>query len=89
MNQLTRVQVYLNPDDLSFIDQIVSGIKINRSQIIRDAVSAVANNYVKTVNLITRSKKPRVKTWIELIGFETSKTGDLGLRVDEIYHDKP
>lgn len=86
MNQLTRVQVYLNPKDLSLVDEIASEIKIKRSQIIRDLVSSVANSYAKTTDLLKISRKPNLKTWMELKGSEVSKTGDLGLRVDEIYN---
>lgn len=86
MNQLTRVQVYLNPDDVSLVDEIASQIKIKRSQIIREAVAAATNVYVKTIDLLKTSRKPKLTTWLELAGVEKSKSSDLGLRVDEIYN---
>lgn len=87
MNQLTRVQVYLDPNDLSLIDEIASIIKVRRSQIIREALKAVANTYIKTIDLLQTAHKPKIKTWLELAGIEESKTGDLGSRVDEIYNN--
>ena len=85
-SQLVRVQAYLDPQNLEKIDEIARGINISRSQIIRDALAAVANGYIKTINLLTQTHKPKIKTWLELAGVEESKTGDLGLRVDEIYN---
>lgn len=85
-NQLTRIQVYVEPDNLELVDEIAREIKIKRSQIIRDVVASVVNAYVKTINLLKLGKKPKLKTWLELKGTEVSKTGDLGLRVDEIYN---
>ena len=86
MNQLTRIQVYVDPDNLAVVDEIAKGIKIKRSQIIRDVVASVANSYAKTAELLKTDRKPNLKTWLELKGVEKSKTGDLGLRVDEIYN---
>lgn len=85
-NQLTRIQVYVEPDNLAVVDEIAKDIKVKRSQIIRDALEAVAINYTKTKHLIkpTTSKKNAL---IEMGGAGVSKTGIVGLNVDEIYQD--
>jgi len=86
INQLTRIQVYVEPDNLILVDEIAKEIKIKRSQIIRDALAGVANVYTKTLSLLKTAKRPKLKTWLELAGVENSKSGNLGLRVDEIYN---
>jgi len=84
MNQLTRVQVYLDPYDVVVLDQIARQIKIKRSQIIRDATKAVARRYADTISLL-ETKPTQKNPLTELIGIETSKTGQIGLNIDEIY----
>lgn len=85
--QLTRIQVYLDPTDVSLLDQLAGHIKITRSQIIRDATHSVATRYARVARVLaTPSASPNPLT--ELIGVEQSKTGRIGLNVDEIYlHD--
>lgn len=85
MNHLQRVQVYLEPNSVSLIDQIAKEIRINRSQVIRDATASVANRYIKTVQFLKSSKKTKPELWLKLAGIEESKTGVVGLNVDEIY----
>jgi len=87
INQLTRIQVYVDPNNLALIDEIAKSIKVKRSQIIRDVTASVANSYVKTAQLLKLDVKPNLKTWLELRGVEESKTKDLGMRVDEIYNE--
>lgn len=84
MNQLTRVQVYLNPDNLSLVDELSRELNVSRSQIMRDALDAVATRYVKAKELI-KPKKSRKNALLAMIGIEKSKTGTVGLNVDEIY----
>lgn len=84
MNQLTRVQVYLNPDNIIVINQMAKDLRIKRSQIIRDATSSVAMRYSESIKLI--KSRPKIKNpLLDLVGFATSKTGTIGLNVDEIY----
>lgn len=83
--QLTRVQVYLDPQDLSLLDQLAKQIKVTRSQIIRDATKAVATRYEQVASLLTTPTQVS-NPLKDLIGIELSKTGKVGLNVDEIYH---
>lgn len=85
--QLTRVQVYLESNNVSLIDQIAKEIRINRSQIIRDATASVANRYAETIQFIKSAKKTKPELWLRLAGIEESKTGVVGLNADEIYLD--
>lgn len=86
-DQLSRVQVYLNPKDVSAIDEIAKGLRIKRSQIIRDATKAVALRYLRAWKAVMAGKKGLKKRnpLLDLIGIERSKTGTAGLNVDEIY----
>ncbi|OGM30962.1 hypothetical protein A2630_04715 [Candidatus Woesebacteria bacterium RIFCSPHIGHO2_01_FULL_44_10] len=81
---LNRVQVYLDPDNVELVDEMVSQIRINRSQVIRDLVSAVALNYGQTAVLLQRDK-PEKSVLRQMRGAFKGRTTDLGLRVDEIY----
>lgn len=85
-NQLVRVQVYLDPKDVSLLDQLAKSINVTRSQIIRDVTKAVAKRYERTAYLL-ESKKTKKDPLLELVGIEESKTGTVGLNVDEIYFD--
>lgn len=83
MNQLTRVQVYLDPDNLAIIDNIAKDIKVTRSKIIREAIQKHVKKFAnkkKTVN-----KKPKKSALMEMAGIEVSKTGTVGLNIDDIY----
>lgn len=87
MNEnLVRVQIYLESQSLSFLDAIAAKLNVSRSQIIRDAVNAVARRYADTATYV-KPKREEKNPLLELAGIEKSKTGDLGLRVDEIYHN--
>lgn len=84
MNQLTRVQVYLDSDDVGLLDQMARRIRVKRSQIIRDATKAVAVRYAETASML-EVKPSRRSPLADLVGIEKSKTGRIGLNVDEIY----
>lgn len=86
-NQLARVQVYLDPTDVSLVDELSATVRVKRSQVIRDAVKAVAKRYVDTAVLV-EAKKPKRNPLLDLVGIGTSKTGTVGLNIDEMYlHD--
>ena len=83
-NQLVRTQAYLDPKKLEIIDDLAKTIKISRSQILRDALDAIAIRYTKTKDII----KPEIinkNALIEMGGIGVSKTGKVGLNIDEIY----
>lgn len=82
-NQLVRVQVYLEPQNLTIIDNIAREENISRSEVIREAIEKHANRLTKG----KRSKRSKHKKSIlmEMAGIEVSKTGTVGLNVDEIY----
>ena len=84
MNQLTRVQVYLDPDDVGLLDRMARRIRIKRSQIIRDATKAVAVKYAETASML-EAKPSRKSPLADLVGIEKSRTGRIGLNIDEIY----
>lgn len=85
--QLTRVQIYLDKEDVSLIDRVAKKVKVTRSQIIREATKAVARRYARTLEILEKEKS-KTSSLMELVGIETSKTGRVGLDIDEIYlHD--
>ncbi|OGG15857.1 hypothetical protein A3D78_03030 [Candidatus Gottesmanbacteria bacterium RIFCSPHIGHO2_02_FULL_39_14] len=84
MNKLKKVQLYLDPDNLALVDELARELKVTRSKIMRDALDAVATRYVKAKELI-KPKKSQKNALLEMAGIEESKTGTVGLNVDEIY----
>lgn len=82
MNQLIRVQVYLEPQNLTILDQVAKEENISRSQAIRDAIDKTIKT--RTTRALKRRKKAE-SILMEMAGIEVSKTGTLGLNVDEIY----
>ena len=81
---LTRVQVYLDPVDLLLLDELAGKLSVTRSQVIRDATKAVANRYAKAASVVDKTPAKK-NVLLELVGFEKSKTGKVGLNIDEIY----
>lgn len=86
---LDRVQVYLDPYHVSQLDQIAKTIRVKRSQIIRDAVSAIAQRYTDVTTFLTPLRHPKSKNaFLTFAGIGISKTGKLSENIDEIYqHD--
>ena len=82
--QLTRVQVYLDPEDVLLLDQLATQIQVTRSQIIRDATKAVATRYERVSQLLD-TKTAKANALRNLVGVGVSKTGKVGMNVDEIY----
>lgn len=87
MNNLVRVQLYLDPENLSLVDEIASELKVSRSQIIRDAIEESVKKNTKKLKPFKIKRKSNLKLWMNLIGIEKSKTGTVGLNVDDIYKD--
>jgi hypothetical protein len=83
-NQLVRTQSYLDPKKLEIIDDLAKTIKISRSQILRDALDAIAIRYTKTKDVV-KPETTRENALIEMGGIGVSKTGKVGLNIDEIY----
>ena len=83
MNQLTRVQVYLDQHFLNIIDKISKEDKVSRSKIIRDAIQSHVEKLANKKKNVR--KKSRKSALMEMAGIEVSKTGTVGLNVDEIY----
>lgn len=81
--QNTRVQVYLNANDVKLADELAQTINVGRSQVIRDAVSAVVERYVQVAALLLR-KKPKKHPLLELGGAVTSKTGTVSQNIDDV-----
>lgn len=85
--KLNRVQVYLDREDVSILDEVAKKLKVTRSQLVREATRAVAERYLKALRLLEQ-EKPKKNPLVQLIGLEKSKTGKVGLDVDELYlHD--
>lgn len=83
--QLNRYQVYLDRQDMFMLAKLAGTLKVSRSQLIRDATKAVALRYVRVASRLTSSNNARNNPLLDLIGIEKSRTGTVGLDVDDIY----
>lgn len=81
---MQRYQIYLNPQSVSVIDNVADVLDISRSQVIRDALEAVACRYEEVVAVL-RAQTSKRNPLLDLIGVEKSKTGRVGVDHDEIY----
>ncbi len=81
---LTRIQVYLDQSDVLTLDELAQRIRVTRSQVIRDATKAIAMRYASLAALVGK-KHVTTNPLVELIGSEQSKTGTVGLHIDDIY----
>lgn len=86
MNQhLARYQVYLNPQDALVLTHLAHATNVSRSQIIRDATKAVADRYLRMFQYYQSKKPSRQSPLVQLVGTEKSRTGRVGLHIDQIY----
>lgn len=86
---LSRIQVYMEPEQLQFLDYLSGRIKVTRSQIIRDLARPVTLVYEKVARFLAeKPKKSTRNPLLDLCGIEQSKTGHVAENIDEIYlHD--
>lgn len=84
MNQLVRYQVYLEPQLVAVADDIARRRRSSRAKVLREALAG----YIKKERRISLGKNRGRNPLLDLVGIEKSKTGTIGLNVDEIYlHD--
>lgn len=79
-----RYQIYLDPRDVSVLDELARLTTFSRSQIVRDVISEMAGKYEK---LLEANTKRRLKSnpLLKMAGFAKGGDPGLSLRVDEIY----
>ena len=74
------------PQQVEFLDLLSGKIGVTRSQILRDLAEAVAVQYYNVAEFVSaKPAKASKNPLYDLIGAEKSKTGTIGLNVDEIY----
>lgn len=84
MNQLQRVQIYLDPDNLALISEMAKRHNISRSQVIRNSLTKTLDPKNKKI----KTKKTKRNPLMEMSGIEVSKTGNVAQNIDEMYlHD--
>lgn len=80
---MQRYQIYLKPQTVSTLTGLAKELDMSRSQIIRDVIERVINQYSKLLKAVT---KARVKNnpLLKMAGF--AKLGkNIAENVDEIY----
>lgn len=81
---MRRYQVYLNPRTVGNLDALAAELDLSRSQVIRDALDAVAAQYRKIVALLY-SPTGEGHPILNLKGIAKTKTGKTAKGHDEIY----
>ncbi|MBI2596330.1 CopG family transcriptional regulator [Candidatus Daviesbacteria bacterium] len=81
---MNRYQIYLNPKSVDTIDNLTRLINLSRSQIIRDVIDKMANEYEK---LLVKTEASRMKDnpLLKMAGFAKGPGKDISHNVNEIY----
>lgn len=81
---MNRYQIYLDPASVGTIDDIASGLDLNRSHVIRDVISRVAREYAKMLG-VARTWSKNNDPLLKMAGIGKSSTGNISQDVDSIY----
>ena len=81
---MKRYQVYLNPQSIEMIDSFKEEINLERSQIVRIVVDAVAANLGQLMHGRKLVKGP-LDDLVGMINPKTKKKTNFAQKVDEIY----
>lgn len=82
---MQRYQIYLNPQSVGVLDNVAEVLDISRSQIIRDALEAVACRYEEVIAVL-RARTSRKNPLLELCGIDKGEVeGSLAKDHDQIY----
>lgn len=86
---MRRYQIYLNPHSVNIIDELAEMSKLTRSQLLREAVDAVASRFS---NLLAVFKPPKARnySWLDKmtgsIKIKGGETVNISENVDELYY---
>lgn len=87
---MKRYQIYLNPHSVGILDETASISDFSRSQLIREAIDAVASRFGNLLAVFKPLKKTGYSWWDEMAGSITvgdkNKTVHISENVDEIYY---
>ena len=87
---MKRYQVYLHPRSVGILDEVAEISPFNRSELIREAIDAVANRFGNLLAVFKPLKKTDYSWWDEMAGSITvgdkNKTVHISENVDEIYY---
>lgn len=81
---MQRYQIYLKPQSVNVLSELAKSLNMSRSQIIRDVIERVANEYKK---LIKAQETIRMKNnpLLKMAGFAKSGKPGIARNVDQIY----
>jgi len=86
---MKRYQIYLNPHSVGILDEVASVSEVTRSELIREAVDAVAARVGVLLSHLKAPDKDSYKWLRELTGtfeVEGKKQVNLSENIDEIYY---
>lgn len=81
---MQRYQIYLKPQTVSTLTDLAKQLGMSRSQIIRDVIERVSDQYSRLLKAVT---KTRVKSnpLLKMAGFAKGPNRDISHNIDEIY----
>lgn len=79
-----RYQIYLEPTDISVLDELAQLTNFSRSQIIRDVINKMAKEYKKLLEA-TEKRRMNNNPLLKMAGFAKGDDPGLSMRVNEIY----
>lgn len=81
---MQRYQIYLKPQTVSTLTDLAKQLGMSRSQIIRDVIERVSDQYSRLLKAITRAKAKN-NPLLKMAGFAKGPNRDISHNIDEIY----
>lgn len=81
---MNRYQIYLDPKSVDVLDELAKLTDLSRSQIIRDVISKMAQEY-KKVLLATAPTREKNNPLLKMAGFAKGGKPGISRNVNQIY----
>ena len=81
---MQRYQIYLKPQTVSTLSDLAKELGMSRSQIIRDVIERVSDQYQKLIKAATTSRLKN-NPLLKMAGFAKGPNRDISRNVNEIY----
>lgn len=81
---MNRYQIYLDPKDVSILDELAKLTNFSRSQIIRDVIDKMARAYEKLLEAQFR-KRSKNDPILKMAGFAKGPAKNISQNIDEDY----
>lgn len=81
---MNRYQIYLNPKSINVLDELAKLTNFSRSQIIRDVIDKMANEYRKLL-AANEARRMKYDPLLKMAGFAKGGKPGISRNVNQIY----